>query len=495
MIDRIIWRPNILPKELESPFQRGEHQRTLRITLHCASLCDLTEEEELALTTIRNLGNLPELDVKEIQDGFYSYSTIDDKKQAFRLNPGPIEKIQLSPFDPDKDSIAIYSGNTNHFSETYMDSGLILEFMAYFDVNNMKDPEFQSLCAELIAARANYELIRDIFVTKSPKILIHRNVPFIKELNPQTPLEAARIVGLFLRSRDLYVYETISPDGRASVTRGTFYWTSVDLKMPHIWYYQNTCKVAGILRSQNIKPEDDTAMIAHSAISRCIRVLQARDSIAFNFYVPSGDEVRSDMLYHFYYLALLLSGILDVQAIIAYRAYKVTGYKEIYASFIKSQFIDKLKIHGAIELSKLFDKGSDASHLIRLLHEIRNTIHRAEFPIVDFSDTQIREVLTSGAFVKVFLPDENKRIILEAVNRIESMERWGLIQKSDVLLFEPYTFSSILIEECFNLIDKIAELTDLNDLFPNGQIIPKLPIAPPRDDQWKSTRKIIAILG
>ncbi len=494
MINRIIWQPHILSKELESPFQRGEHERPLRITLHCDSLCDLNEEEELALNTIRNLGNLPELDVKEIQSGLYTYDSDEDKQQAFRLSSGIVGQIQLSKFDLDRDCIEIYSGDANTFRQSHIDSSQILDFMSYFCVNSNEDPEYQCILPDLIAARASYELTRDIFITKSQKNLMHRDVSFIKDTNPRSPLEAARLVGLFLRSRNLFVYKTISRGGQASVTRGTFYWTSVDLKMHHIWYYQNTCKVAGILHSQKGKTEDDTAMIAHSAISRCIRALQAVDAIAFNFYVPLEDEVRSDMLYHFYYLALLLSGILDVQALIAFKAYKVTGYKEIYASFIKPQFVDKLMYHGAIDLGKLFDQTSDAYHLIRLLHEIRNTIHRAEFPVVDFSHNPISEVQASGAFVKLTLPNENMKTLLEAVNRIGSMERWGLIQKTDTLLFEPYTFSLVLLEECFNLIDKIAELTDLSDLFPKGVVKPQLPITPPRDDYWNLTSKIIAIL-
>ena len=85
--------------------------------------------------------------------------------------------------------------------------------------------------------------------------------------------------------------------------------------------------------------------------------------------------------------------------------------------------------------------------------------------------------------------------LLTAIKRCGTADKWGLIEKTDGLLLEPFSFSTTLTEECFSLIDKIAELTDLNNLFPKKNNIPTSPIAPPRNEQWNGARSIISVLG
>lgn len=494
MIERIIWRQNLIPRELESPFQRGEHERPLRLTLHLAGMQALTVDEQLVIDTIRNLGSLSQVDVMEIEVGSYYYPTFDDEEQAFKNHSGDIGQIRIGPYKPEDENIPIYYSDASGYGRSGIHTDYLYECMTYFaQYYSPESPEYQSLLIDLIPARAHHELYRDIFVTKSHNLLGNWSFFFIKESNPRTPLEAAKLVGLYLRSRNLFVHET-KGSGYAGVTRDTFYWASVDLKMPHIWYCQNVCKAAGIFRAKETL-FDDTGLLMISALSRCSRVLKALDSIAFNFYVPQDNDVHDDTLYHFYYLALLLSGVLDVQAIIAHRAYKVSKAKEKHASFINDEFITKLNNHGAIELSRLFTKGSDGYYIIRLLHEIRNTIHRVEFPVFTLSKIKVREVHSWGTLVEVVLPHDNMEILLESINNLGGMERWGFQKKANSLLLEPYTFSITLIEECFELIDKIAENTNLNNLFPNSISIPSFPPAPPRNTQWSRARKIIAILG
>ena len=136
MIERIIWHPNQLPIELESPFLRGDHERPIRISFHLPSFTNLTNEEELAIKTLRNLANLSELDVMEFQEGSYSYTTVDEKIQAFKSCSGDVGQIQISPYNPDHDSMPIYSGNSKYFRETYMYSGQLLELASYLAKHN-----------------------------------------------------------------------------------------------------------------------------------------------------------------------------------------------------------------------------------------------------------------------------------------------------------------------------------------------------------------------
>jgi hypothetical protein len=130
-----------------------------------------------------------------------------------------------------------------------------------------------------------------------------------------------------------------------------------------------------------------------------------------------------------------------------------------------------------------------------LLHEVRNTIHRAEFPQNNHEFGRLKEVQSSGAFVEVSLPADNLAVLLAAASRCGSLERWGLVKQAGGILLEPYTFSSSLVEECFRLMDKIAEATTLSGLYPSEEIIPVSPTAPPRDRKWNHARKIIALLG
>src|SRR5574341_467222 len=111
MIERVRWHPHAFPQELERPFQRGEHERQLRITLHLSSFNILSEEEKTALDTLRNLGNLPELDTLEIQVGSFSYSTFEEMEEAFKSASGSERQIRISPFNPDSENMSIYTGD------------------------------------------------------------------------------------------------------------------------------------------------------------------------------------------------------------------------------------------------------------------------------------------------------------------------------------------------------------------------------------------------
>jgi hypothetical protein len=64
------------------------------------------------------------------------------------------------------------------------------------------------------------------------------------------------------------------------------------------------------------------------------------------------------------------------------------------------------------------------------------------------------------------------------------------------MFVEPYTYSVILVDECFSMINAIAAATDVNMLFPKGYPVPSLMIAPPDEKVFaERIRKRLAILG
>ncbi len=298
-------------------------------------------------------------------------------------------------------------------------------------------------------ATAHRVLGRDVFVTLAPYLLKSRNKKVLRPVNAKTPKEAAKIVGLFLRTRNNYTC------GHTTINRGLFYWALARYRLPSMWKYFSACIASGKYRS------DDIAYLGQSILTRGVRVLEAKDAIGGQFYLPQNNDTRDIMMYHFDYLTVLLSGIFDAQARVASRAYGITKPKERNVSFRNQEFQEKLEEAGAGQLSSLCI-GQSFIDLMILLYELRNTIHGAGLPT--FSELGSRPYEES--FVKV-LP-AHRDAVLEAAKCLGGLDNWGLRQtqwgppyRTMDLEFEPYTYALTLVDNCFSMIDKIASLTDV----------------------------------
>jgi hypothetical protein len=127
-----------------------------------------------------------------------------------------------------------------------------------------------------------------------------------------------------------------------------------------------------------------------------------------------------------------------------------------------------------------------------LLYTLRNTIHGPSMPSIGY----VRD-LGEPEESRVAVPIRYQEALLEAAGRCGSVERWGLTNRPSGRMFiEPHTYSLMLVEECFNMINAIATATDVNALFPKGCPIPSLMNAAPDDDVFgEYIRKRLAILG
>ena len=80
------------------------------------------------------------------------------------------------------------------------------------------------------------------------------------------------------------------------------------------------------------------------------------------------------------------------------------------------------------------------------------------------------------------VPPKFQQEIWDATKRFGTPNEWGLTTEHSAMMLEPYTYSSKLIEEeCFKLINAIAEATDVTRLFPAGSPPPHLDDKPPKD--------------
>ena len=118
----------------------------------------------------------------------------------------------------------------------------------------------------LVLAQAHRSVEGDILVTESPLLLNNRSQTVVSKTNPRTPLEASRLVGLFLRSRNIYVYRA-GPKFKASFDQGMFYWILARYHLPNMWRYFSACVAAGKTRG------DDIQELGEAVLVRAVRAL------------------------------------------------------------------------------------------------------------------------------------------------------------------------------------------------------------------------------
>lgn len=439
MIEPINW-PQMLLNEPLSPFVKGPHQRPLRLTFHSSALASPPPGEAEALRALYQLATLHDIEALETGD--------DGRFPSVKI--GALERyvdgVQGLP-------IIIASGE-DRWPKGRVPNPQDLEARAsrLAGQNKASQVEAETILNDLIAAQAHYRLKRDLLVTLSPGLLSHRDDHRVREANPRTPTEAAHIVGLFLRSRDNYIYARTRHEINIA-SRKDFYRVLAYNRLPNM-----RCFAAAWLEWE--QPDNNNAFyLIQSAILRCTRALEARDAIGELFYAPQDSDSSERSMYHFDYLSLLLAGAFDAVARVAHRAYRIGAHPPEYvASFRKAKFNTALKKHEADRLYALvMDKHSQA--VLKLIYEIRNCIHGAALPtpvvqsvLPTHPQPFALEVLPSVAF-----------LISEASNQCGEPEQWGLSQWSELLL-EPYSYAAKLVEEALKLLDLVVSTIDMSRL-------------------------------
>jgi hypothetical protein len=322
-----------------------------------------------------------------------------------------------------------------------------------------------------------------MLVSAAPGVLERRDRPWLRQANPRLPTEAARLVGLFLRSRENYTYFPKTDDNPFDYY--LFYRVLTMQRLPRMWRYLYACLAAQKLR------RDDIDIIADGVLIRFARALAARDYIGFTFYGAHGsDAARLRMEYHFDYLTLLIAGTFDALAKIAHRVYSISKPNERNASFRKARFQDALKRDGAMALYTLVTD-ERAQAIMTLAHVPRNSIHGASF----------RSGIGPGGCI-LLVPRPEAEKLWSAAELCGGFREWGLSCQGqpydsywDVHL-EPYSYAVRLINEGGVLIDEIAARTDVQRLFPTSQPMPMLPSVPPANAlSDPRTRQLLSLLG
>lgn len=464
MIERINWAGSGLGNK-NCPFSCGNVDRPLRITFHTSSFEGAPLEEEEAIRALRELSNLPEIEALDTEEGTLPYIKIE----AIQDSENGI------PLTVHSDRGLTYS-YIPHLQQLRRSASALARKakLSKFDIDVVLN--------DLIVAEAHYQRRQDILVTRSIHILNNRRKHLSRYVNPRTPIEAAKIVGLFLRSRENYTWKA-GKNFSKRFDRGLFYLILSRHRLPNMWKYLSACVAAEKFRDDNIRE------LGQSILLRCVRAIEARDAIGAQFYIPQNNITRDIIMYHFDYLTLLLAGALDAQSRVAHRAYRINRPKERYTGFRKNDFIKAL---GDNEAKELYDIISSQSFedLMTLLYELRNTIHSAAMK----SFVSGRKNRLEYSFIKV-LP-EHKELLWHTAERYSSPKKWGLIKIHDDIRMEPYIYAVTLVSECFKFIDAIASATEITRLFPDAVSIPILREKAPEDNIYgENIRRRLEILG
>jgi hypothetical protein len=218
------------------------------------------------------------------------------------------------------------------------------------------------------------------------------------------------------------------------------------------------------------------------------------------FYKEDNQTLLDKLMYHFIYIALLLAGAIDAQMRIAHRAYKIKG-KERFSSPRNKDFLKKLQTTGAEPLAQLL-KSKKTQALLSLIYDIRNTIHGAWIPSIhkpsfeEFPKNVLE--LDWESWEKIFLNAEF----------LGMASSWGLQKQSYYknemkpenkrtrIELEPFSYSCKLLQEGFQLIDLIAQNTEIERLFWRSEV-PVLTGAPSEDERLfsKETQNFLKITG
>jgi hypothetical protein len=441
----------------------GRHQnRPLQVTFDTASFSGLNATQHRALDALRELSHLDLIDA---------------------LDTSPEYSPRLTFGDPEPDGIVPINVNDGpaRLRGSYLDGSQHRQLMAWAPTlarqADPSHPDAQEALRSLMVLEAHMRLGRDLLITESEWPFDHRVAGVSRRGNPRRILDAAKIAGLFVRSRDNYTYSAKKRGFTQSFDRGLFYWVLARHLTPNMWHYVSVCSAAD--------ESEQGRRLAQAVLLRCDRAIQARDRIGEAFYGSDDANGRDEMLYHFDYLTLLLSGALDAQARVARDVYGI-AINQKRASFRNADYRDRLSVADS-RLHAIVSSPRTVT-LLTLLYDVRNTIHAISLSNFSFRTPGSPE----GGLSAIEIADSalGDRL-LNAAKSLGPPEDWGLSVERhtedddatvrELVLLEPYTYATALVSECVRLVDEIAAATEVTRLF-HGRPVPDIPPGPPKDD-------------
>ena len=283
--------------------------RRLRITAYFPNLAKLTEEDRYRLGVLRDLQQFDCLRIT---------GTDNSWPWRFEVNTTPNsagcgEIVFIGPED---------LAWRFHALHTYDDLDRAIRFIG---IGGPTDSRSCALALRLPLVDAHEQSHRDLFITSHDEFLNLRHK--LRHANVCDLREGLKLIGLYLRSRDNF-----DLGARVRFDRLAFYWILCREQLPAMWKYFAACVARGHAA------KDNTEYLGNTILDRSVRVIQARDEIGFRFYRRQNNSTREEMLYHFDFLTVMLSGAFDAEARIAKRVYALHKFQRSTISFRNRDF-------------------------------------------------------------------------------------------------------------------------------------------------------------
>jgi len=444
MIPNIYWSEKTREK---NPFLHDRNQRPLTITLHNPSLQNLSDIDKDAIEAIYELSSLDYFDLLDFEG-----------KRARQIK---IQSMNTRNWNTTAEIIDLNGDVECNFGGTLIRS--LNQREQFFDgvriTSNLQcnyNDAFGCLSLHLM-------LNRDIFVTLSPDLIDSRVQR--ETYNVFTPVEAARLIGLLLRSKGNWTLRKYS-DGAFLIDRSLFYIHLMKYMLPmHANYHR--------VDFEQLLEEELIENLNQSFWTKCTHALQAFDEIRRNYLLPQNNLTREDLLYHFNYLTLLLSGALDTQAAIVKECLNINIF-ESKINFRKDEFLNEISKKGYTDLWDVLTSEKNKS-LFKMLNAIRNSIHTTGLSPYGLINMNRPETSLSEIPQKIGIK------LMEYAQNIGGSKEWGIFRE-DYMLYNantekekltfkistnPYIFANKLISEIFPFFDVFYE-TLTNSLLKNG---------------------------
>ena len=430
--------PSFLSRVLandRAPFEPGG--RHLRITVYCPQTHLLSADDQFRFSVLQELAHLDTLRVVGTDQSFPWRIVIDP-------TPNEHGAAVVDLIDPENQ----WAGGHAFYPRDWTnEAGQLLRID-----NPQDDPRTCTLALRLPMLAAHIQTYRDLFITSYQDFLKLR--PRVPDANVADLREGLQIIGLYLRSSGDFTIRAF-PKSRHSFDRDLFYWVLCRHRLPAMWRYFSAC-----LQHDRDAPRDTSPLgnLAGTILTRCLRALQARDEVGFRFYRRQHNSTRSEMLYHFDYLTILLAGAFDAAARVAHYVYDMATTNARTVNFRHRQFRQALRATGrAQRLAQVIDDSSfQAFH--KLLAVLRNSIHGAGLHGIGVSRVGEPE----ASLLSVI---EDHEHVWDTAVALGSPGDLGVTKQPGIgVAIEPYTCAVRLCEHGLAHVNDIAAATDVERL-------------------------------
>ncbi|MGE0043000.1 MAG: hypothetical protein AB7H88_20590 [Vicinamibacterales bacterium] len=456
-----------MPNQLEWHLVAGERNpfepegRRLRITVHCPEEDRLNETDRRNLALLRELANVDKIRIVETKPG---------ARWSLALNTTPNEHgVGVAAFVGPDGSVRCWHAFRPRDWED--------EAIRFRRIGSKSDPEIVALGRHLMFVEAHEQCMRDVFATTLPELLSRRE--HRQRANIRSLSETLEILGLWLR-RDGEIPIKARPHNHSTVQHNLgldlFRWVATRDRLPGMWRYFSAC----IRRGSEAK--DKMEYLGNTILDRCERVMQAVDEVGWQFHRRQSNTTRQTMLYHFDYLALLLSGALDAEAQVCRTAYGLT-VPPSRTHFRYEPFRKQLRAAGGTRLADLL-VSDGYRDFQQFLGALRNSIHGTGIRGMGY----VKGGEPERSLVQIF---DNDQVIWEASGKL-GRDIVGVAGVAGGVAIEPYTCASWLARSGFYWVNRIGELTEVERLVSGDT---KLMNGPPNGRFWDpDTRRRVSAL-